>query len=796
MSDPQQLFRSDQGWTDLFMLTCFLMATVCLYGGVRKALAEPERRTQAVLKELLVFGFFVFMFWSLESYAHYRTPYYAYSRSFHDLVPQASYFVPWIQDLPRLCDQCTQHVADYVHKHGGKIPLSVILLEASLTYAALWTAKLLKGPVGAQPIFAGLVLVTVDALLDPIVAMGHRCGKIMSAEPWPATGNGLGLWHWYTPEASDLIYQVKTRGLHGGEQIEMLSGQHTLAGYFHIPVFNYAAWLGAPIILVAIVNLIGALRREYAWPWSKYWYAKLRGQPVSDRPSFRHRQALLLSIVAPIMFIVYAAPAKDLSVPCQVTAIVGALAIVVGIFVWNFGKFHTVERVDATLVLPVALALAIPAIAGLVSGQFTVQPLLMPVAVVALAVGFWLAWLPYRDALHRVSYLVGQADRFTRIHYFGFTTLLMLLGASYFTNEPSNRTLLGLLIVAACFHVFAYVSNDVFDLDLDRKNPMRQKGPLVTGAISVPTALALALTAVPLSVLVTLLLADFKVGASLRCVGVLLAAYGLMTVYNWKGKRLRVPLLTDVAQGLSWGLLAIFGGMVGASTTMPDYSFGVVLGRCWLLGVYGALYIFLINGIHGGLRDLPTDLANGRRTTAILFGGSVDESDPARSGVTSTPAIQLFAHSVHLAMFGLVGYFLWLQSQPGGALGNPGLSVSIAMLMFVVSVCVLQGVVGKVSPKRNDWVSWSVFVLLVPPIAMFLLTEPAVTAFKVAVVLSFLVPLAFQQDHIEKVIGLVYENDGLHGCVKRGVLACLPRRYSVPPGALAADGGVAVSSED
>jgi hypothetical protein len=89
-----------------------------------------------------------------------------------------------------------------------------------------------------------------------------------------------------------------------------------------------------------------------------------------------------------------------------------------------------------------------------------------------------------------------------------------------------------------------------------------------------------------------------------------------------------------------------------------------------------------------------------------------------------------------------------------------------------------------------------VFVLLVPPIVMFLLTEPAVTAFKVAVVLSFLVPLAFQQDHIEKVIGLVYENDGLHGCVKRGVLACLPRRYSVPPGALAADGGVAVSSED
>lgn len=775
--------RSPQGWTDLFMLACYFMAVACVYGGLQKSLARADRRAWTALKELLVFGFFVFMFWSLESYAHERTPYYLYSRSFRDLIPQAHYFTTWIQGLPRSCDACTQAVDAFVRENLGKIPLSVVLLEASLTYAALHTAKLLKGPlgsVGARPAFAGLVLFTVDALLDPVVAMGHRCpaaGEALPTAPFPTTGNGLGLWHWYNPQQGDL-FQCAGKVCKEGE---LHSGVNLLAPYFHIPLFNYAAWLGAPIILVSLVSLFGEIRRD----WVPASFQRLLGwlgkKEVAPEPGISHKQVgLLLGVFLTVAFVVYSAPARDLSVPTQYSCLAAALAVVLVIFVYNFGTFEHVERVDATLVQPVALGLAIPALAGLLTGQFTARPLLMPVAVVALAVGLWLGWLPYRGALTKVSRFVGDVDRFTRVHYFGFTAMLTLLGASYYTNAlgrvdgPSNRVLLGLLLVAACFHVFAYVSNDVFDLDVDRQSPKRQRDPLVTGQISVATALAIALSAIPVSLLTTLLLVDFSSWQTLRCLGVLAAAYLLMTFYNWKGKRLRVPLFTDAIQGISWGLLALYGALVtGASN---DTSLATALEKCWVLGAYGAGFIFLINGIHGGLRDLPTDLREKRRTTAILLGAQPDPAAPGR--VKSSFRIMAFAHGVHLAMYGLVGYFLWLHRMPNQCLIHLNWAIGVAAVLFAISLYVLQKVVAIDSDDRNEWVSWGLFVLLLPPVGMFLLTAPLVTALKVAVLLSFMVPLGLQQDHLDKLISVLYQHGGLKGCVARTMRSVLRRKPS------------------
>jgi hypothetical protein len=56
-----------------------------------------------------------------------------------------------------------------------EIPLSIPIFEGALAFAALWTARFLGGPVWLRPLFAGLALVSIDLMIDPIVASTYDC---------------------------------------------------------------------------------------------------------------------------------------------------------------------------------------------------------------------------------------------------------------------------------------------------------------------------------------------------------------------------------------------------------------------------------------------------------------------------------------------------------------------------------------------------------------------------------------------------------------------------------------------
>jgi hypothetical protein len=53
----------------------------------------------------------------------------------------------------------------------------------------------------------------------------------------------------------------------------------------------------------------------------------------------------------------------------------------------------------------------------------------------------------------------------------------------------------------------------------------------------------------------------------------------------------------------------------------------------------------LVNGVHGGLRDLPNDLAHGSHTTAIQFGAR-----PAGSGVLVPASLRRYCWSLQIGM--------------------------------------------------------------------------------------------------------------------------------------------------
>ncbi|MFV8750795.1 UbiA family prenyltransferase [Nannocystaceae bacterium ST9] len=219
-------------------------------------------------------------------------------------------------------------------------------------------------------------------------------------------------------------------------------------------------------------------------------------------------------------------------------------------------------------------------------------------------------------------------DRFIRLHFFGFTALLILLGACSVDRDPGARSIATLLVIGLCFHVFAYVFNDVIDLPVDRTHPDRQADPLVRGTITPGQALFVALVQIPIALGVA-----WWFDASAPALLVLSFGFAAMAVYDLWGKRSPIPPLTDLAQGLAWGSLALFAALA--------------LGRepnllTWVATAHGVGFIFLINGVHGGLRDLDNDLARRRLTTASYFG--------ARPGLPLGRSLRRFAMAIQIAM--------------------------------------------------------------------------------------------------------------------------------------------------
>jgi 4-hydroxybenzoate polyprenyltransferase len=205
--------------------------------------------------------------------------------------------------------------------------------------------------------------------------------------------------------------------------------------------------------------------------------------------------------------------------------------------------------------------------------------------------------------------ILSDAYHTLRLSAFGATAALPLLGAAVADRTLDGRRAAGLLGVAAAFHTFAYVHNDLCDLELDRTQPLRAAYPLVRGALAPRAALALALASLPAAfALDALASAPGRTGARRARLATALA---LLAAYNHWGKRCSLPPLTDLIQALGWAALLAYGAAASGQADPPLLR---------LLVVYELALIMQVNGIHGALRDLANDHARGARTTAIWLG--------------------------------------------------------------------------------------------------------------------------------------------------------------------------------
>lgn len=188
---------------------------------------------------------------------------------------------------------------------------------------------------------------------------------------------------------------------------------------------------------------------------------------------------------------------------------------------------------------------------------------------------------------------------------FAFTVFLPLMGAATALEKPTVFQIITIIAAAWFFHVFTYVLNDVIDQPVDRLMPKRATHPLVRGDMSRSTALTIALGAIPISFLMTLL-----GGGSPYRFAVLGAAIICMAIYDIWGKRFIFPPVTDLIQAISWGCLTLFGAL---SVGTPGFL-------TWVLALIFVVFILLMNGVFEGVIDLNGDSTANLKTTAIVFG--------------------------------------------------------------------------------------------------------------------------------------------------------------------------------
>ena len=260
-----------------------------------------------------------------------------------------------------------------------------------------------------------------------------------------------------------------------------------------------------------------------------------------------------------------------------------------------------------------------------------------------------------------------------RVSALGFTLVLPLVGAVSRGGAIGAWQMAVLMLVALSFHVFAYVLNDVVDLRLDRSEPLRADSPLVQGTIGRNQSLALAWAQLPIAFGVA-----WVGAANAVALGMLRVAFTAMAAYNLYGKRCRWPMFTDAVQAIGW--CALLG--MGAAWHGPPWDAPVVYGPMWLpftgwIAAFVFFCVMLVQGVHGGLRDLANDQRGGARTTALWLG--------ARPGSGTGTGIVISGAMAGYAV--LLQAALWVTAIAAAA-APPNAAAAASMRLLVIALLV------------------------------------------------------------------------------------------------------------
>nr|MDP9494784.1 UbiA family prenyltransferase [Actinomycetota bacterium] len=156
----------------------------------------------------------------------------------------------------------------------------------------------------------------------------------------------------------------------------------------------------------------------------------------------------------------------------------------------------------------------------------------------------------------RGRWRIIDVARFLRLFPMGASVVHPLVGLALTVWPRRVGVVTAVIVAGVSFHVFSFVLNDIRDLPIDASEPRRQTSPLVRGMVSTSAAAWLTAAACLLGVALIAI-----VGGLESVISYLIAVLAL-GIYDLFGKRMPIPGLADVIQGLGWGSLLMAGAYI------------------------------------------------------------------------------------------------------------------------------------------------------------------------------------------------------------------------------------------
>jgi 4-hydroxybenzoate polyprenyltransferase len=262
---------------------------------------------------------------------------------------------------------------------------------------------------------------------------------------------------------------------------------------------------------------------------------------------------------------------------------------------------------------------------------------------------------------------LGDYVRLARLHSSVLTGLTALFGALAIKPDTDLMVLMAIYFAGICVHIFGFVLNEYFDLEVDRHLEELSSKPLVSGAVTPGKALAFCLGSAAVSYIFILLATKFVINPWPFLFLTLTLA--IFYAYDRWGKQL---VITDLLLAGFVGFLCLAGASVIA---WPVNLLTVVVASL------AFLQLFLQNGL-AGMKDVKHDMEAGAITTPIRLGVRINE-DSTRITVSTRFKNYIIIFKI-FHVFIIFGYIFY-QAR-GDALNGLQLFLLIIGTVFMLSL--------------------------------------------------------------------------------------------------------------
>jgi 4-hydroxybenzoate polyprenyltransferase len=235
-----------------------------------------------------------------------------------------------------------------------------------------------------------------------------------------------------------------------------------------------------------------------------------------------------------------------------------------------------------------------------------------------------------------------------------------------------------LLIIGLLAHVFTFVQNDYYDIEVDRQSKYVVQRPLTTGVITRSHAFTLVL----FSFFVSMIIAAVFL-FSLRSFALLLVSFFFITLYNKYSKRVSGMEFFLGAGVFSCG---IFGALTVNDTITP---------LAFIISSLGFLQWVFSVGVSANLKDVEFDTKLGIRTTPVILGVKA-----VGSTLKKPVVFFIYAYGVKIVHL-LVAFSPFLLGYTSLLVFDLPIPLAIFLLLGSVILLTTYGVLSSSLEKRD-----------------------------------------------------------------------------------------------